>query len=110
MGAMELKERYRRRPGLPWREEQEAASAALAALAAGRDAGGEGTLLVVERGRITELNLLGGEIWKLCDGTRDVGAIVEELLPRFEVERDELDRDVRGFLADLVARGWVVPA
>jgi len=107
---MELNERYRRRPGLPWREEPDAAREALAALEAGRDAGGEGTLLVVERGRITELNLLGGEIWKLCDGTRDVGAIVEELLPRFEVGRDELVRDVVDFLADLAVRGWIVPA
>jgi len=107
---MELSARYRRRPGLPWREEPEAAREALAALEAGRDAAGEGTLLVVERGRITELNLLGGEIWKLCDGTRDVGAIVEALLPRFEVGRDELARDVVEFLGDLVARGWLVPA
>jgi pyrroloquinoline quinone biosynthesis protein D len=102
--------RWRRRPGLPWREEPEAAREALAALEAGRDAAGEGTLLVVERGRITELNLLGGEIWKLCDGTRDVAAIVEALLPRFEVGRDELARDVVEFLGDLVARGWLVPA
>lgn len=107
---MELNECYRRRPGLPWREEREAAREALAALEAGRDAGGEGTLLVVERGRITELNLLGGEIWKLCDGTRDVGAIVAVLLPRFEVEQEELTRDVVEFLGDLAARGWVVPA
>ena len=107
---MELSARYRRRPGLPWREEPEAAREALAALEAGRDAAGEGTLLVVERGRITELNLLGGEIWKLCDGTRDVAAIVEALLPRFEVGRDELARDVVEFLGDLVARGWLVPA
>ena len=41
---------------------------------------------------------------------RDVGAIVEELLPRFDVEREELARDALEFLADLVARGWVVPA
>jgi pyrroloquinoline quinone biosynthesis protein D len=107
---MELSDCFRRRPGLPWREEPDAARDALAALEAGRDAGGEGTLLVVERGRITEFNILGGEIWKLCDGTRDVGAIVEELLPRFEVGREELTGDVREFLADLVARGWVVPA
>ena len=51
MWAMELSERYRRRPGLPWREEPDAARDALAALAAGRDASGEGTLLVVERVR-----------------------------------------------------------
>jgi pyrroloquinoline quinone biosynthesis protein D len=107
---MKMTDRYRRRPGLPWREEADAAREALAALEAGSDAGGEGTLLVVERGQITELNLLGGEIWKLCNGTRDVAAIVEELLPRFDVEREELERDVAEFLADLAARGWVVPA
>lgn len=107
---VEMSERFRRRPGLPWREEPEAAREALAALEDGRDAGGEGTLLVVERGRVTELNLLGGEIWKLCDGSRDVDAIVDALLPRFDVGRDELAADVREFLADLAARGWLVPA
>jgi pyrroloquinoline quinone biosynthesis protein D len=107
---MELSDCYRRRPGLPWREEPDAVRDELAALEAGRDAGGEGTLLVVERGKITELNLLGGEIWKLCDGAHSLGAIVEELLPRFDVGRDELARDVQEFLADLVARGWLVPA
>ena len=101
---------WRRRLGLPWREEPDAAREALAALEAGEDAGGAGTLLIVERGRVTELNLLGGEIWKLCDGTRDVAAIVDELLPRFDVGRDELDADVREFLADLAGRGWLEPA
>ena len=99
--------RWRRRPGLPWREEPDAARAALAALEAGEDAGGEGTLLIVERGRVTELNLLGAEVWKLCDGTRDAGAIVDALLPRFEVGREELAADVAAFLADLAARGWL---
>ncbi len=104
---MEPSERYRRRPGLAWREEPEAARDALAALEAGRDAGGEGTLLIVERGRITELNVLGGEIWKLCDGSRDLGAIVDELLARFEAPREEVARDVGEFVADLVSRGWL---
>jgi pyrroloquinoline quinone biosynthesis protein D len=102
-----MSDRYRRRPGLPWREESDASRDALAALEEGRDAGGEGTLLIVERGRITELNLLGGEIWKLCDGSREVGAIVDELLARFDVSREELAHDVDGFVADLVARGWL---
>lgn len=101
---------WRRRPGLPWREEPDAAREALAALEAGEDAGGAGTLLIVERGRVTELNLLGGEVWKLCDGTRDADAIVDELLPRFDVGREELAADVREFLADLAGRGWLEPA
>jgi pyrroloquinoline quinone biosynthesis protein D len=107
---MDAHVKYQRRAGLPWREEPEAARDALAALEAGRDASGDGTLLVVERGRITELNVLGGEIWKLCDGTRDLAAIVDALEPRFEVGREELTRDVAEFLDDLAARGWVVPA
>lgn len=107
---MELSDRYCRRRGLPWREEPDAARDAYAALEGGRDASADGTLLIVENGQITELNILGGEIWKLCDGTRDVGAIVEELLPRFEIGRDEFVRDVGEFLADLVARGWLVRA
>ena len=107
---MNTNTRWRRRPGLPWREEPDAAREALAALEAGEDAGGAGTLLIVERGRVTELNLLGGEIWKLCDGTRDAGGIVDELLPRFDVGREELAADVREFLADLAGRGWLEPA
>ena len=100
--------KYRRREGIAWREEETAAREALAALADGEDASQEGTLLVVERGRIFELNLLGAEIWKRCDGSRGVSAIVEELLPRFEVGREELERDVQEFLDDLVVRGWVI--
>jgi len=103
-------ERYRRRDGIAWREEADAARDALAALEGGGDASGDGTLLLVERGRVFELNLLGAEIWKLLDGSRDVAAIVDELLPRFEVGREELEGDVREFLADLAARGWAVPA
>lgn len=107
---MQSTDRYRRRPGIAWREEPDAAREALASLEAGRDAGGEGTLLIVERGRITELNILGGEIWKLCDGSRDLQAIVEELLTRFDVTRAELARDVTEFVADLVSRGWLEKA
>lgn len=103
-------ERYRRREGIAWREEPEATRAAREALEEGRDAAGAGTLLLVEKGRVFELNILGAEIWKLLDGTRDAAAVVEELLPRFEVGRAELEADVREFLAELAARGWVVPA
>jgi GeoRSP system PqqD family protein len=100
--------KYRRRDGIAWREEPEAAREAFAALEAGRDAGGEGTLLLVDRGRVHELNFLGAEIWKLLDGARDEAGIVEALLPRFDVERAELEGDVREFLEDLAGRGWVV--
>ena len=100
-------ETYRRRPGIAWRDEPESRDEALAVLAEGGDAGGQGTLIVVVSGQIFELNLLGAEIWKLCDGSRSVGQIVEELTERYDVTAEELERDVREFLADVEGRGWV---
>jgi pyrroloquinoline quinone biosynthesis protein D len=100
--------KYRRRDGIAWREEEEATREVLDALAEGKDVSQEGTMLLVDRGRVFELNMLGAAVWKLCDGTRGVDRIVEELLPQFDVGREELDADVRGFLEDLCARGWMV--
>ena len=103
-------ELYRRRPGISWREEREAAEDVLAALEAGEESGEEGTLIIVVSGQIFELNLLGAEIWKLCDGEHSVGQIVDELHGRFEVSREDLEGDVREFLEDMVRREWMVPA
>ena len=99
---------FGRRPGIAWRDEEEAAREVLDALAEGRDAGDDGTLILVDSGQVFELNLLGAEIWKLCDGCRTVGDVVDDILGRYEVERDELWRDVPAFLEDMTARGWMV--
>jgi pyrroloquinoline quinone biosynthesis protein D len=99
---------FGRRPGIAWREEEEAAREVLDALAEGRDAGDDGTLILVDSGRVFELNLLGAEIWKLCDGRRTAGDVVDDILGRYEVERDELCRDVQAFLDDMTDRGWMV--
>ena len=104
---MSAVERYRRKPGIAWREEPESREEALAALSEGRDAADRGTLIVVVAGQIFELYLLGAEIWKLCDGSRSVGEIVEELTGRYDVTAEELERDVREFLADVEERGWL---
>jgi GeoRSP system PqqD family protein len=99
---------FGRRPGIAWRDEEEAAREVLDALAEGRDAGDDGTLILVDSGQVFELNLLGAEIWKLCDGRRTVGDVVDDILRRYEVERDELWRDVLAFLDDMTERGWMV--
>jgi pyrroloquinoline quinone biosynthesis protein D len=101
------KEVFRRRPGLAWREEKEARREVLAALEKGGDVVDEGTLILVDSGQIFELNLLGADIWKLCDGERTVGEVVDDLLDRYDVERDELDEDVRAFLLQMEEKGWM---
>lgn len=99
--------RYRRRRGIAWREEGEARQEAIEALAAGEDASSRGTLLLVVSGQIFELNLVGADVWKLCDGERTVAQIVDELIESYEVSREELERDVRAFVADMEGRGWL---
>ena len=61
----------------------------------------------MDAGQIFELNLLGADIWKLCDGRRKLAGIVDELLKEYDVEREELERDVRVFLEEMKERGWL---
>ena len=98
---------YRRRANIAWREEKEARQDVVEALGEGRDAGEEGTLILVDAGQIFELNLLGADIWKLCDGRRRLADIVDGLLEEYDVEREELERDVQVFLEEMKERGWL---
>ncbi len=97
----------RRNPDIIWREEEEARAEVVRAMERGDDASGEGTVLLVESGMMHQLNLLGGEIWKLLDGI-DEERLVDTLAMTFDVDRDILARDIRDFLADLDRRGWLV--
>jgi pyrroloquinoline quinone biosynthesis protein E len=59
-------------------------------------------LLSPERG--LRLSATAAGIVELCDGTRDVGEIIEVLAARHGAPRDRVTHDVRGFLADLRRR------
>jgi hypothetical protein len=54
-------------------------------------------------GRLATLNEVAGRCWELADG-RSFGAIIEQLLNEFEVERTQLESDVGSFLDGLVER------
>ncbi|MBI5696023.1 MAG: GeoRSP system PqqD family peptide chaperone [Nitrospirae bacterium] len=95
-----------RNPDIIWREEEEARDDVIGAFARGEDASEEGTVLLIVSGMMHQLNLLGGEIWKLLDG-RDEDAVVDELLGTFDVDRETIAGDVRAFLDDLEFRGWI---
>ena len=90
-----------------WREEEDPRNEALAALEQGEDATDLGTSLLFHNGQMLSLNLLGTEIWKLCDG-RTEQEIVAELLTVFEVGEEELAGDVAAFLTTLAEKGFIV--
>jgi pyrroloquinoline quinone biosynthesis protein D len=96
----------RRNPDVMWREEAEALAEAQAALDRGDDAGEIGTSLLFCGGTMLVLNLLGTEIWQVCDG-RSIDDIVAVLLPQIEVEEETLRTDVRAFLDELAEKGFI---
>jgi pyrroloquinoline quinone biosynthesis protein D len=56
--------------------------------------------------RVVLLNQSGAAILSLCDGSRNVRQLVEQLERDFEAT--DLTNDVMSFLEDASGRGWVV--
>jgi Coenzyme PQQ synthesis protein D (PqqD) len=52
------------------------------------------------------LNETGKDVWRLLDG-RTLDEVVDALLAEYEAPREEIDRDVRGLLEELLSRGIV---
>lgn len=98
--------KIQRNPNVMWREEEEALADVRDALDRGEDVGEVGTSVLFCGGTMLSLNLLGMEVWKLCDG-RNVAGIVAELLPQFDVEEEVLRADVEAFLSELAEKGFI---
>jgi len=98
----------KRNPALIWRHEKRREAEIVAALARGEDVSERGTVILLEGGTMHQLNLVGGLIWSLCDGTRSRQEIVAALATEFDAERSELENDVAVFLDDLQGRGWLI--
>lgn len=83
-----------------WREEDIQKEEALDSLSKGEDVSGLGTSIILLNGTMHSLNLLGTEIWKLCEG-KTLDDLVSALETDFEVERPALEQDVRDFVNSL---------
>lgn len=102
--------KIKRNPEIVWREEEEMKTRVqemLKQTGKTEEAGETGTVTLVCSGTMHQLNLLGGEIWKLCDGTRTEKEIGEELLKTFDAERSVLLRDLKKFILDLQNKKWL---
>lgn len=72
-----------------------------------RDVAGE-CILVPMRRKLSDvsslyvLNETGAAVWRRIDGTRSTSKIVAELSAEFDVARDQLERDLRSLLDDLL--------
>ncbi len=95
-----------RNPDILWREEEDSKTLAYDGLTKGDDVSEIGTSVLFSDGVMLSLNVLGTEIWKLCDG-RTEDEIVSELAAQFDVDPDSLKKDARLFLSQLVSKGFV---
>lgn len=95
-----------RDPEAMWREEDGPKELVLQGLEQDRDVADIGTSIVLMNGAIHSLNILGTEIWKLCDG-KTPGEIVSALKDTFDVEQTILEADVNTFLSEMKRLGLV---
>ncbi|MDT8395013.1 MAG: PqqD family peptide modification chaperone [bacterium] len=66
-----------------------------------------GTVTILAGGVMHQLNLLGGEIWKLCDGSLDREGLMGALIGMFEVDAETLSEDVNLFLDEMAGQGLI---
>ena len=95
-----------RNPDAQWREEDEYREKAYKGLESGEDVTEIGTSIVLYSGKMHSLNVLGTEIWKLCDG-KTFDDIVFELKESFDVEEGVLREDVSEFLKSMKEEGLI---
>jgi hypothetical protein len=62
----------------------------------------EGQLALIHQGSIFKLNAVGEQIWKLCDGERDVNQIASLVSEKYEITLEEALVDVKKYLSDLI--------
>lgn len=98
----------KRNPEIVWRVEKQREAQVAQALESGTDPGEQGTVLLIVSGTMHQLNMVGGTIWQLADGTRSTDQLVDLLAADYDVERSELEEDVRDFVSDLIERGWLI--
>ena len=77
-----------------------------------REIAGEAILVPIQRNAadmqsIYTLDSVGADIWKLIDGERDLGDILDALLGEYEVEASVLAEDLDEFIGQLASVGAI---
>ena len=72
--------------------------------AVSRAVGDETVILDLASGVYFGLDLVGGRIWTLYDEGRSIGETCDVLLGEYQVERDQLEADLRELTEELIRR------
>lgn len=69
--------------------------------------GTEIVMLSESRGKYYGLGEVGSHVWPMIAQPRAVSEICDLLLESFEVDREQLERDILDFLAELIREGLI---
>lgn len=75
-----------------------------------REVGGEAVILDLSTERYYGLDATGTRIWQLVAEDGSVAGVRRRMLEEFEVDAEELDRDLEELLGKLLAEGLLRPA
>jgi hypothetical protein len=59
---------------------------------------------------IFSVNEIGKVIWAKLDGKTSLAQVIQSLADNYSVSSEEIERDVRGFVAELLRRKMIVDA
>jgi hypothetical protein len=63
------------------------------------------TLVVnLDTRRVSVLNRVGGRVWSLMDGSRDLDEILDQVARAYDVDRGRVKADVEAFVRELADR------
>lgn len=57
---------------------------------------------------IFSMNRTGKVIWDMLDGTKNLNTIADNLILEYDLEKDQAEKDILGFLHELVSRNIAV--
>lgn len=100
--------RLTRNPDLVWRDEPEQREKIMAEMDAGVADSEMGWVIIVDSGEINQLNLIAGDIWMLCDGSRDEAEIADAIAAAYDADPSDISADVAEFINDCLERGWLL--
>lgn len=66
------------------------------------DMNGEKVMLSIKNGKYYNLGVVGGDIWDELESPLEVGILVETLLSRYAIAKEECERQVISFLNQLL--------
>ena len=61
------------------------------------DLDGEVVMLSIDKGKYYGLDAIGSQIWELLETPCSIRALCDQLLPRYDVEREQGEQDVLAF-------------